>query len=64
MRIYALYKGEELLSTGTMYQIAEEMNVKLRTIRYYQTVGYKKRLSKRKNGKFEKQRNLVMLEDD
>ena len=37
MKEYILYKGEEILATGTMFQIAEEMGVKYRTIMYYGT---------------------------
>ena len=47
-KIYALYKGEELIATGTMLQIAYKTGVKLRTIKFYNTPTYKKR---RKNGK-------------
>lgn len=64
MKVYALYKGEELLATGTMYQIAHKMKVKLDTIQYYNTPAYKNRVARRKNGRFEKQRCLVLLEDD
>lgn len=48
MKIYALYKGEELLATGTIVQIAYKMGVKIRTIQFYKTPVYLKR---RKNGK-------------
>ena len=48
MRIYALYKGEQLLATGTILQIAYKMGVKLRTIQFYKTPTYKNR---HKNGK-------------
>lgn len=56
MKIYALYKGEQLLATGTMLQISYKMGVKLRTIQFYKTPTYKKR---RKNGK--NYRELVEL---
>lgn len=32
---YALYKGESMLAMGTMFEIADEMGVKVGTIRYY-----------------------------
>ena len=47
MGIYALYKGEQMLSTGTIYEIAKELNVKVRTIKYYGTNAYKRKLEKR-----------------
>ena len=56
VKIYALYKGEELLADGTIIQIAYKMGVKPRTIRYYKTPSY---LRKFKNGK--KRRELVEL---
>lgn len=47
-KIYALYKGETLIASGTMVQIAYKTGVKLRTIQFYKTPTYKKR---RKSGK-------------
>ena len=49
MKIYALYKGEELIATGTLLQIAYQTGVKLRTIQFYKTPAYKKRRAKGKN---------------
>lgn len=48
-KIYALYKGEELIATGTMLQIAYKTGVKLRTIQFYKTPTYKNRRKKGKN---------------
>ena len=46
--MYALYKGENLLSMGSLQIIAKEMKVGIRTIQFYKTESYKKRLKKRK----------------
>lgn len=46
--IYALYKGDEILGVGTIYELASMFNVQLRTIQYYRTEAYKKKLAKRK----------------
>lgn len=62
IREYALYKGEELLSFGTIGEIAEEMGVKKDTVRYYKTPAYKRKLVKRKTRG--KQRILIEIEDD
>lgn len=62
MKEYALYKGEELLSTGTIYEIAEEMNIKPETVRFYGTKTYRARLAMRKTVK--DTRTLVCLDDD
>ena len=48
-KIYALYKGEELIASGTLLQIAHKTGVKLRTIAFYKTPTYKKRRTKGKN---------------
>ncbi len=48
MKVYALYKGEKMLSMGTIFQIAQELNTNISTIRYYGTNTYKRRLAKRK----------------
>lgn len=44
---YALYKGENLLSMGSIYKIAKDMNVDIRTIQYYKTEAYKRKLKNR-----------------
>lgn len=61
MKVYALYKGEEMLSMGTIFQIAEELNTNISTIRYYGTNTYKRRLAKRK--KSNNSRILIEVED-
>lgn len=59
MSIYALYKGDELLSVGTAREIAKEMGVDIKTIRFYGNPTY---LRRRKNGK--NYRYLIKLEED
>ncbi|MDJ8951024.1 hypothetical protein PTL64_14610 [Clostridium perfringens] len=61
MKVYALYKGEKLLSMGTIFQIAQDLNVQVRTVKYYGTNTYKRRLAKRK--KSNNSRILIELED-
>lgn len=59
---YALYKGEELITIGTIYQIAKETGVEYKTIQYLGTGAYKRKLEKRKNSK--NARILVRLDND
>lgn len=40
---YTLYKGEEILAFGTIDEIARQLNVKPRTIKFYLSPTYKKR---------------------
>lgn len=42
---YALYKGEELLVTGTKREIAERLGVSASTVGYYGTPVYARRTS-------------------
>lgn len=42
-KVYALYKGENLIDTGTIYQLAKRQNVQIKTISFYQTPTYQKR---------------------
>lgn len=44
---FAIYKGDEMLSLGTIKEIADELNVKEETIKYYMTPVYKGRLAER-----------------
>lgn len=53
---YALYKGDKCLAIGTIKEIAEQTNVKERTIYFYTTPIYKKRCKKSKN-----RRELIKL---
>jgi len=40
---YALYKGEEIIATGTVKEIAEKLNIKPDTVRFYGYPAYAKR---------------------
>lgn len=59
---YALYKGEELLSIGTIEEIAQEVGSTVENIKYYNTNAYKRKISKRKRGR--NHRVLVELESE
>lgn len=50
-RFYALYKGEKLISTGTIYQIAKDTGLKVKTLYYYSSPAYLKRYEGRKEYK-------------
>lgn len=54
---YAMYKGEELLGIGTIQELAKVLNVKVKTIRFYRTPTYQKRVKKGKN-----RRELIEIE--
>jgi hypothetical protein len=47
--IYAVYKGDDLLATGTAQECAEELGVTQEYIHYMVTPIGKKRLANRKN---------------
>ena len=57
MKEYALYKGEECLAIGTIKELAKRLKVKERTIYFYTTPTYKKRVKAGKN-----RRELVTLD--
>ena len=59
--MYALYKGEECMEVGTLYQIAQKYNIKLETLKYYGTNSYKRKLEKRKNSR--KARVLININE-
>ena len=46
MKEYALYKGEDCIAIGNVYQLAKQLKVKVKTIYYYKTPAYKKRCKK------------------
>ena len=47
-KVYALYKGDELLEIGTKKELAELLNVKVKTISFYGTPAYTKKNKFRK----------------
>ena len=49
MKEYAMYKGDECIAIGTIDEIAKRLNVKVKTIKFYLTPTYKKRVKKSKN---------------
>ncbi|WP_338630858.1 hypothetical protein [Clostridium baratii] len=59
--MYALYKGEKLLSMGTVYQIAKEQNINVKTVYFYGSKANKRRIEKR-NGK--NSRILIKIEEE
>jgi len=54
LTVYALYKGEQLIADGTIKEIAKKLGNSEKTIRFFATPSYKKRVSE--NG-----RRLVRL---
>lgn len=42
-KIYALYKGDKWITDGTREELAEYLNVKIRTIDFYSTKKWKER---------------------
>lgn len=57
-KIYALYKGDELLEIGTKKELAEKFGVKTETIGYYSTPTYQRRTNP------DKARRLVALDEE
>lgn len=44
MRLIALYKGDKFIDIGTFEELATKLNIKLRTLYYYNSPSYKKRI--------------------
>lgn len=43
VKIYALYKGDKFIMTGTIYQISNYLGVKQSTVKFYSMPTYLKR---------------------
>ena len=56
MNEYALYKGDELLAMGTVREIAKQLGIREKTIRFYGSPSQEKRSSN-------KARRLIKIED-
>lgn len=59
---YALYKGEEFIEIGTLQELAELRGVQLKTIKFYLTPMYQKKIAERKNAR--DYITLSKMEDD
>lgn len=59
MKIYALYKGEDLLADGTIREISEKTGKKIKHLRFLSRPAYKKRC--KPNGK---SMQMVLLEEE
>ncbi len=57
VKVYAMYKGDKCLASGTLYQLAKQLNINIQTLRFYLTPTYKKRFEKSKN-----RRELIRIE--
>ena len=45
MNWYALYRGDELLTVGTIRELSEYLQVKELTVRFYATPGWLRRIN-------------------
>ena len=43
LKVYALYKGEEFITEGTVYDISNETGTSVNTLRFYSTPAWRKR---------------------
>lgn len=57
-----IMKGIEVLAEGTVDECAEKLNVGRKTIKFYLTPAYQRRLAKRKN--LDNSRMAVKLDDE
>lgn len=65
MKIYAIYKGEENLFDGTVYECAEFLNCQPKTVYHYATKTRRKRAEGfRKSGKPKRQLIAIKLEEE
>ena len=62
MKEYALYKGEQILSIGSIKEIAIDQSIKTSTVRFYGCSAYLKRVAARK--KSNKYKILISLDDE
>lgn len=57
--VYALYKGDDFLMIGTADEIAQKEGVKRKTVLYWASPAYKKKI-----GKSEKCKVVIRVEED
>ena len=55
-KIYAMYKGDKCLATGSLVKLSKDLNISIQTLYFYLTPTYRKRV---KEGK--RRRELILL---
>lgn len=58
----AVYRGDDMIATGTLTEVAAQLKVNPETIYFYLTPAYQRRLAKRKT--LDRSRTAVRLDDD
>ncbi|AFQ27221.1 hypothetical protein P4493_22305 [Bacillus thuringiensis] len=61
-KVYAVYKGESLICIGTVQECAQHLGVLPKTVYYYKSSSYKKRVAIRKNAR--NYLTVIALEED
>lgn len=57
VKVYAMYKKDKCLATGTLVQLSKSLNISIQTLRFYLTPTYQKRFKESKN-----RRELIRIE--
>lgn len=57
VKIYAMYKGDKCLATGTLIQLSKALDIKIQTLYFYLSPTYRERFKKGKN-----RRELIRIE--
>lgn len=61
----AVYKGEDILASGPIHDVAKELGVRPETLQFYTTPSYQRRLARRKKaGSGVNVRQVVRLDKD
>jgi hypothetical protein len=60
----AVYKGDDLLCIGTIGECAKTLSVQPRTIYFYTTAAYKRKLGRRKNSRSARIAEVIPEGDD
>lgn len=47
VREYSVYKGEDVIARGNLYEISQSLGVSISTVRYYASTPYRKRTSEK-----------------
>ena len=55
---YAVYRGDTLVAVGTSKEVAEQMGIKQKTLWWYTTPAYKKRVKSGRN-----KQEVIILDD-
>lgn len=61
---YAIYRGDELITTGTAYQLAQQFGVQPKTVKFWSTPVYHRRMASVKHPTTKRKYAILITDEE